>query len=216
MDSPSLCLATRRANPNGCTLKDIKSKLPICGDGHWHLLCSKDSWTSHWGDALLVNRVSNIRGPKIKELSIGEAYRASNLRTSGGTFLSKPHRVNITYNRLLFALAGMIYGGLHALAWNAPFPSQTQMMLWKISCMTLVATGPVIWLMNRAQEINVATCHLDFILYVFFQHFIVYAVVALYVVSRASLVVECFIVISYFPFSVFETPRWSKYFPHIS
>lgn len=106
-------------------------------DGDWH-----------FGSTIMARRVKDISGPKIKQLGISRNHRRSDLYTSAVT--SQVHRIGSIYNVLLFAVARMIYGGLHALAWNAPFPSQTQMIMWKISCVTLVATGPVIWLMNQA------------------------------------------------------------------
>lgn len=33
----------------------------------------------------------------------------------------------------LMAVAGFVFGGLHCLAWNFPFPSQTEMILWRFS-----------------------------------------------------------------------------------
>jgi hypothetical protein len=37
--------------------------------------------------------------------------------------------------------AGFIYGGLHCLAWNAPFPSDVQATLWRISSVVVTSTG---------------------------------------------------------------------------
>lgn len=38
----------------------------------------------------------------------------------------------------IFLLAGLFYGGLHALAWNVPLPSRTQQLLWRLSSGVLV------------------------------------------------------------------------------
>ena len=32
---------------------------------------------------------------------------------------------------IIFVLAGVIYGRLHALAWNTPFPSMLEQSLWR-------------------------------------------------------------------------------------
>lgn len=42
------------------------------------------------------------------------------------------------------ALAGFIYGGLHCLAWNAPFPSGLEATLWRISSVTITSTGALV------------------------------------------------------------------------
>lgn len=39
------------------------------------------------------------------------------------------------------ALTGLIYGGLHCLAWDAPFPSEIEQLLRRISSVTITSTG---------------------------------------------------------------------------
>lgn len=41
----------------------------------------------------------------------------------------------------IFLLAGIFYGGLHALAWSIPFPTHTQQLLWRLSSGVLVGYG---------------------------------------------------------------------------
>jgi hypothetical protein len=36
---------------------------------------------------------------------------------------------------------GLAYGGLHCLAWNAPFASDTERLLWRLSSVTVASTG---------------------------------------------------------------------------
>lgn len=38
-------------------------------------------------------------------------------------------------------LTGFIYGGLHCLAWNAPFPSTAEGLLWRLSSVSITSTG---------------------------------------------------------------------------
>jgi hypothetical protein len=42
-----------------------------------------------------------------------------------------------------FTLAGILYGGMHLLAWNAPFATSIQRLFWRISGITIVSTGPI-------------------------------------------------------------------------
>jgi len=42
------------------------------------------------------------------------------------------------------SFAGFIYGGLHCLAWKAPFPSDIEKMLWRISSVAITATGVLV------------------------------------------------------------------------
>ncbi|KAK3505191.1 hypothetical protein B0T13DRAFT_31169 [Neurospora crassa] len=40
-----------------------------------------------------------------------------------------------------FGFVALIYGGLHCVAWNAPFTSSVERILWRISSITIAATG---------------------------------------------------------------------------
>jgi hypothetical protein len=44
----------------------------------------------------------------------------------------------------------MIYGPLHATAWDATFPTKSQQIVGRISSMTLMAPRPVHWLIKAA------------------------------------------------------------------
>jgi hypothetical protein len=43
-----------------------------------------------------------------------------------------------------FLIAGLVYGALHLVAWNAPFPSRTEATLWRLSGLTLFLSGFVV------------------------------------------------------------------------
>jgi hypothetical protein len=45
---------------------------------------------------------------------------------------------------LAFIVAGLVYGALHLLAWQAPFVSDRERILWRISATSIAASGPVI------------------------------------------------------------------------
>lgn len=40
-----------------------------------------------------------------------------------------------------FSLTGLIYGALHCAAWNAPFPSNLEALLWRVSSVAVSATA---------------------------------------------------------------------------
>ena len=40
-----------------------------------------------------------------------------------------------------FAVTGFIYGGLHCLAWNVPFPTNLERLFWRLSSVTVSSTG---------------------------------------------------------------------------
>lgn len=43
-----------------------------------------------------------------------------------------------------FGVMGLVYGGLHCVAWNAPFTSSVERVLWRLSSITIAATGVLV------------------------------------------------------------------------
>ena len=111
-------------------------------------------------------------------------------------------------------ISGFLYGGLHLLAWNAPFRSRTEEWLWRSSGISIMVSGlyiiPILLLLVSSGDSSLSDFRfcLSCILSLFLG--------PVYVVARVYLVVECFINLAYLHDSVYEMPSWSQYFPHIS
>ncbi|MBE3048490.1 hypothetical protein IMZ48_39510 [Candidatus Bathyarchaeota archaeon] len=45
---------------------------------------------------------------------------------------------------LAFGIIGLAYGGLHCLAWNAPFPTDLERLFWRVSSVTITSTAALI------------------------------------------------------------------------
>jgi hypothetical protein len=143
-----------------------------------------------------------------------------------------------------FLIAGLVYGALHLVAWNAPFPSRTEATLWRLYGLTLFLSGVVVlvivglelgidqfsgkvikqplsvWLesyrKSRSGTVRIIAKIIGVISKWFFLVWILTGIAAclLYVLARLYLVVECFRAICYLPDTVFVLPNWSQYFPH--
>ncbi|KAF2142451.1 uncharacterized protein K452DRAFT_270118 [Aplosporella prunicola CBS 121167] len=130
------------------------------------------------------------------------------------------------------AFSGIIYGGLHLLAWNAPFLTFAEKFLWRFS--SLAVASAVVFLglfhfvrlyasmkvgvptknmfnnlFDKSHNVIYTSANLSF-------HFLAYFFPLIYVFSRIYLVVECFLQFRHLPDSVFLVPTWSQYVPHIS
>ena len=119
---------------------------------------------------------------------------------------------------LSFTTAGLIYGGLHALAWFAHFGSSTQQLLWRISACVVMGGFPVCWVLVKLLEFSESRIngyYLDKTNDGFWSIAIALILLA-YMLARAYLVVECFINLSHLPAGVYHVPQWASYFPHIS
>ena len=134
-----------------------------------------------------------------------------------------------------FALAGLLYGGFHLLAWDAPFPSRAEQILWRISASSVamapllaipillafpISSNLVAQLRGRPDHDHVRGVKLSL-------HVLLTAIVApivplsplcwfLYVLGRVYLVVECFKGVGHLPPGAFVNVNWTSYFPHIS
>jgi hypothetical protein len=134
---------------------------------------------------------------------------------------------------LAFTLAGGLYGGFHLLAWQAPFTSFIQQLLWRVCASAIAASGPFLlalaliaqiaeqiyspivtasdlWWRPVTSLVQVCEILLRVCIWV-----LVVACLLSYLFARTYLVVECFISLPYLPESVLEEPRWTGYFPHI-
>ena len=110
-----------------------------------------------------------------------------------------------------FTIAGFLYGGLHLIAWNSPFPSRTQRLLWRISGIAIAASGPAALILklisfNVARIMDAGDTLMEIVVLVFF---------IFYLFARTYLIIECFLSFAYLPPSIIQQPVWSQYFPHI-
>ena len=109
-----------------------------------------------------------------------------------------------------FAVATLIYGGLHALAWLAHFESPTQQLLWRMSACVVMGGIPMHRVLVALGE------KFKYEVLKNFTIMLIILVFLAYLSARAYLVVECFINVSHLPADVYRIPNWSAYFPHVS
>ena len=161
-----------------------------------------------------------------------------------------PRIDNVIYtlarNELWFGLAaaGSLYGGLHLVAWNAPFSSRLEELLWRIAASSVTFTGLlfgpfVLWsqlpaakrglagLTNTRLEGQRIRQRKEGRIKVWIEIALAGVVFLLmstvmpllwltYVFSRVYLVVECFKNVAHLPAGAFQMPQWSSYIPHIT
>ena len=126
-------------------------------------------------------------------------------------------------------LSGLLYGGLHLLAWKMPFASRTECILWRFSGIFIISTGLGFTGLKgciKACKVYISARerpeHNDWLPDYSFTLLLVFAVLFSctlclgYLLARTFLVVECFLQLSRLPASAYETPAWPAYFPHIS
>lgn len=120
-------------------------------------------------------------------------------------------------NTITLSIVALVYGGLHLLAWNAPFHTRIEETLWKISGIFVASIGPM----------SIAYAGLLSVTDKLFRHigpwpiivekinqFFGVSYLLFYLFARVYLVVECFIEVAYLPDSAFTTPVFTRYIPH--
>ena len=137
---------------------------------------------------------------------------------------------------LSFAAAGFLYGGLHMLAWDAPFSSRVEQTLWRISAsavtMAPLLAGPLVLVWPIASHTlslfsegskaeprvkGVGYWARNLITVAFIGMIVVSpALWFLYVLGRVYLVVESFKNLAHLPTGAFEDVAWPAYLPHIT
>ncbi|KAK3943220.1 hypothetical protein QBC46DRAFT_377836 [Diplogelasinospora grovesii] len=131
-----------------------------------------------------------------------------------------------------------IYGGVHLFAWNAEFPSAPEALLWKISCISIMAMPSWLFLLIlsalrynlfRMQRVssseggrNNGVLHSirTFVRILYICVICVISVIGvafalLYILARLYIIVESFISLRAVPVGVYLTPSWIQMIPHV-
>lgn len=215
---------------------------PEHGLQHTHNYCRRgfSDCTKH--DPLSINAIKRW---KLANSIIDELYEKSKQRppydnffftdSSLGRFVGEPiyvashvsnfpgfsflGSVNVQRDRLktVVAFAGAAYGGLHLAAWNDYFPTPVERIMWiTCSCATGL-TGLVLALFflatNQLPQLEAAESRVRNSKA--FRLVWKWVLIPLFMTARVFIVAEAFVCLRRQPESVYRTPEWSSYFPHL-
>lgn len=119
--------------------------------------------------------------------------------------------------------ASMAYGGVHATAWHAHFPSRTEALLWRASSVCIAGSGLTWILINmlartfpwfKAYWKQVETLRAHWTSLVSLGLLASLCGIA-YLFARIFLVVESFISLRKLPASTYDTLEWTQLVPHL-
>jgi hypothetical protein len=104
-----------------------------------------------------------------------------------------------------------MYGGLHLLAWNAPFGASSLRLAWHVSGVLIASSliaalisWPVVYIYRRLKQTpapNLAKTVSGFVLF-------------FYCVARICLIVGCLVNVAHLSEGAFREPEWSRHIPH--
>lgn len=159
----------------------------------------------------------NESGPVSVMLSNGPALtrRAPNMSIPGNLELSTSRTLSV------FAICGLLYGGVHLTAWNSQFPTSIEQMFFRIAA-AFVAGGGLILLIPyyMIQKLLHGEKDLKWVDTLFVVVGLCYAgalapTVMTAGIMRVYLVVEAFISVRSLPLGAYAGVNWVGFLPHI-
>lgn len=115
-------------------------------------------------------------------------------------------------------LLGAAYGGIHLSAWNSAFPTEIESLLWKVSCGSIVVTGPlllllgILWYRRFCWPI-VSMYNSRCSRYLF--RLLLVILCAISMASRIFVIIESFISLRRSQAGVYWVPAWLQTIPHV-
>ncbi|KAF8175519.1 hypothetical protein K438DRAFT_1847880 [Mycena galopus ATCC 62051] len=115
-------------------------------------------------------------------------------------------------------LVGLLFGAIHCVAWSFPFPSHTEVILWRISCAVMIAVPVYVSIVGllyiEAERSNsivnklLQKLGIPLVLGVIFGGF-------LYVFARAVTLTLAFTALRSLPPTAYVTVQWTTFIPHV-
>jgi hypothetical protein len=109
----------------------------------------------------------------------------------------------------LIALLSLFYGGIHAIAWDAHFPSRQEQIIWRIAA-CCVAGGAVIMWGSLVVGLSTSRDLLETT-----SSVVLLISGLLFMFGRLFLLIEAFISVRSLPIGAYDTANWVNFLPHI-
>ena len=103
------------------------------------------------------------------------------------------------------SIVAMLFGGIHCAAWNFPFPSQTDLITWRVSSSIIVAVPCIFLIVSVGSGIISESYN---------YHYFVFAIV-LYGLARLTLFVIAFIAMWHLPPGAYAVVEWTALLLHM-
>ena len=140
---------------------------------------------------------------------------------------------------VLFSIT-MVYGGLHFIGWNFSFPTHTEQILWRASCITIVATTLIFLACETYQDGHRLGRWEEWYAKIFqrkahktgrvnteekvrrqavfipmWEVVLMAPMTVIYTLARSYIVVEVFVSLRSLPLGAFDSVSWSDFVPHV-
>jgi len=137
----------------------------------------------------------------------------SSNRLSVPTFYAPPSQ-NDDLAVWIGSIVGILFGGIHCIAWFFPFPSIIEEYIWRASAVAITAI-PVFFFIEFLINKRISDKSRFKGLFKLFQHSMAFFCIVVYLVARIALLVVPFLVLRSLPPGSLSAIKWSSFIPHI-
>jgi hypothetical protein len=121
---------------------------------------------------------------------------------------------------VVFALFGVIFGGLHCVGWSFEFPTHTEQTLWRSTSLAITAIpliiAPIDFLLaTRLHTRDIESCGKLEQIAILTLDLIMTILLFIYVPARLSLIAQALALLRSQPPSALTAVDWTKYLPHL-
>ncbi|KAJ7151308.1 hypothetical protein C8R43DRAFT_485640 [Mycena crocata] len=154
----------------------------------------------------------------------GEDYNPTSYASVPSFWSTASNDLRDSFNRAFYTecLVGAIFGGIHCAAWNADFPSTTEMWMWRSSALALAAIPGIVagyWMVGDSDLVDdnfaVNTILAYISLLVKILAYISLLALVMYPIARLFLIVLPLIALRAPPPGALTDVNWSIYIPHL-
>ena len=120
----------------------------------------------------------------------------------------------------VFALFGVIFGGLHCIGWNFKFPTHSEQSLWRSTSVAIAAipvvVAPIDYLLaTRLRIRDIGSCSTFEKVALLTLDLVMTILLFVYVPARLSLIAQALALLRSQPASALTAVDWTKYVPHL-
>ena len=121
---------------------------------------------------------------------------------------------------VVFALFGVIFGGLHCIGWNFKFPTHPEHSLWRSTSVAIAAipliVAPIDFLLATRLHIrDINSCPTSEKVALLILDLVVTILLFVYVPARLSLIAQALALLRIQPPSALTAVDWTKFVPHL-
>jgi len=131
------------------------------------------------------------------------------------TFYSPRTRSDRYSRMVVFAIFGVVFGGIHCIGWNFAFPTHSERSLWRFASLVITITPLVVAPINSTLQNSEWKDRWWKILRLFLDIFTT-ALLFVYVLARLSLIVQAIVLLRHQPVDAYVAVDWSKYIPYFN